>query len=217
MDEDTAVGLAAKERSTFVSVVAWVFIALSAFTVLISVMQNIMLQFAFPLDDVKAAMRSTSQSDDLPPFVGFMLDNVVWIFRGLLVVSAFTLTSSIGLLLRKNWARLVFIGLMVLSIVWQVLGLGFQFYVFESFEGLIEAPGIAGGIDTDFESIIGAMQVVSIVMSAVFAAAFSALFGWIALRLRSPEIAQSSNDPDLAPNVPGLTDADSIENWDLPF
>lgn len=26
-----------------------------------------------------------------------------------------------------------------------------------------------------------------------------------------------ANDPDLTPEVPGLTDADSIENWDLPF
>lgn len=27
----------------------------------------------------------------------------------------------------------------------------------------------------------------------------------------------AANDPDLTPEVPGLTDSDSIENWDLPF
>ena len=31
---------------------------------------------------------------------------------------------------------------------------------------------------------------------------------------RSPTVA---NDPDLTPTVPGVTDAQSIENWDLPF
>lgn len=31
---------------------------------------------------------------------------------------------------------------------------------------------------------------------------------------RAPTIA---NDPDLTPEVPGVTDAESIENWDLPF
>ena len=31
---------------------------------------------------------------------------------------------------------------------------------------------------------------------------------------QSPTMA---NDPDLTPEVPGLTDSDSIENWDLPF
>ena len=31
------------------------------------------------------------------------------------------------------------------------------------------------------------------------------------------ETPQITNDPDLTPEVPGVTDAESIENWDLPF
>lgn len=31
------------------------------------------------------------------------------------------------------------------------------------------------------------------------------------------QVPTPANDPDLTPEVPGLTDSDSIENWDLPF
>ena len=49
-----------------------------------------------------------------------------------LVVSLATLASAIGLLLRLDWARRVFIGMLVLAIVANLLGLWFQHEVVQS-------------------------------------------------------------------------------------
>jgi hypothetical protein len=100
--------------------------------------------------------------------------------------SALTLASSIGLLKRKNWARLIFVGLMALGIVWNLGGIVLQFAMFASMQNGFGHPG---------------MEVFFIAMSAVsilFAFGFSGIFGWIAKRLLSPAIAAEFKQCELA-------------------
>src|SRR5262249_20832615 len=111
------------ERSAFVTAVAWVFIALSGFATLISILQNVMIYTLFPLDQMHAAMAQARQQHDIPALSLFMFEHIRELFAVVLVVTLATLIISIGLLRRHNWARILFICLLVLGIMWNVVGL----------------------------------------------------------------------------------------------
>jgi hypothetical protein len=168
-------------RSSFVTVLAWVFIILSGFGMLISLFQNIMVWTVFNQPEVANAM--SSPPPGAPPFMAFIAGYLRWIFLAPLLVTTATLVSSIGLLKRVNPARLVFIGLMILGIAWNMGGLVIQFAVFGSmreqfaaFQQSADAPNM--------QPFLIAMEVVSV----LFAIGFSVLWGWIARRLMSREV-----------------------------
>ena len=167
-------------RSTFVTVVAWIFIALSGLGTMISILQNIMIQTMFKGPEMEKALQAPPPPG-APPFATFMAGHFQLIFFSFLIVSAFMLASSIGLLKRKNWARLLFVGLMVLGIVWNLGGLVLQFTMFSSMQdSFANAPGAP-----NMKPFMIGMAVVGV----IFALGFSGLFGWIAKRLLSPAVA----------------------------
>jgi hypothetical protein len=166
--------------STFVPIVAWIFIALSGFCTIISILQNIMVLTVFRSPEVTQAMRAPPP--DAPPFAAFMASHFQWFFLGFLLLSVFMLASSIGLLRRWNWARLCFIGLLSFAILWQLAGLGFQFFMFSSMHQQFSAAQVQGSPD------MGPFLVAIAVVSVLFAAGFAVLFGWIIKRLVSPAV-----------------------------
>jgi hypothetical protein len=168
-------------RSTFVTVVAWIFIALSGFATLISALQNIMVWTMFSRPEMAEAMHAPPPG--APPFAAFMLAHFHWFFLAFLLVCATTLVSSIGLLKRMNWARVVFVGLMLLGIAWNMGGLVFQFGMFDEMRREFADVPKAAGVP-DMRASMIAIEVVSV----LFAVGFSVLFGWIAIRLLSREI-----------------------------
>jgi hypothetical protein len=99
-----------------------------------------------------------------------------------LVVAVVELVAAIGLLNRKNWARLLFIGMMVLGIIWNLSGVVMQHIVLSSFLEMPETPGPG----PDFEIFMTVMKV----FSWVIALGMSALFAWIIKRLVSPAVRQ---------------------------
>ncbi len=169
------------QRSTFVTVLAWIFIALSAFATLSSILQNIVAQTLFRGPEFSQLLQSTPSG--APPIAAFVFGHFQLIFVTALVVSVAMLVSSIGLLRRWNWARLVFVALMVLAIAWQLGGLALQFFMFSSMHAQFADAAAHGG--PDFETFF----IVVGVASVLFALGFSVLFGWIASRLLSAPIA----------------------------
>ena len=172
-----------KQRSTFVTVVAWIFIVLSGFGALIGVLQNIMLQTVLRSEEFGQAMQTTPSQSDLPPFVSFMFEHFQWFFLAVLLVNLFMLASSIGLLKRRNWARLFFIGLMILGVVWQGVGLVMQAVMFSYTRDQFATAELQGAPD------MGPFFVAMAIFSVIFALAFGGLFGWIAWKLASKPIA----------------------------
>lgn len=168
------------QRSTFVTVVAWIFLALSGFATVISVLQNIMIQTMFNTPEVEQAL-AAPLPPDMPAFAGWLLRNMRLFFGAFLLVSGVTLAASVGLLLRKNWARFIFIGIMAMGIVWNVAGLFVQLSMFSQMQEMFSAtpPGAP-----DMSSFIVGIAVVSV----LFAVGFSALHGWIIYRLCSSSI-----------------------------
>jgi hypothetical protein len=167
-----------------VTVLAWIFIVPSGFVTVMSILQNIFIQTIFRHPEFHQAAQTLPP--DAPPSDIFMSSHIqTFVFAlplVLLLVSAFMLMSSIGLLRRWNWARLCFIGLMMLSIIWQLVGLGIQFFMFSSMRAHLSAASTQGG--PNINSFFNVLSVVT----ALFALGVSVLFGWIVKKLMSAPI-----------------------------
>lgn len=167
-------------RSTFVSVIAWLFIVLAGFSTFISMLQNIMINTVFSSHQMPVS--TAPGIEHIPAFLRFMLDHMQWFFLAFLAVSSGTLIAAVGLLRRKNWARLAFIGIFALGIAWNIAVLVLQQTMFSSMSGFpTSAPP---DFRTEFNRMASVMQAVSVFM----AFAFSVLFAWLIKRLLSGAI-----------------------------
>jgi len=164
----------AAPKSTFVTVVAWLFIVISGCATPISVLQNVMLGIMsnHPVASDGGALAQ------MPAALRFLATHIEWFFRGFLVVCVYTLVVSIGLLQRKNWARLGFIGLLGAGILYQVVGVVFQSIFLTGVEGR------GASADPQFAMFALLFQVFGVAM----ALAFVCLFGWMIKKLVSPGI-----------------------------
>lgn len=171
-----------KPRSSFISVLAWIFIVIASFVTLISLFQNIILNTLFPLDEMRSSMAEMKSKQQVPFLAQFMFEHIRVIVALFFVLSALTLSCAIGLLKRKNWARIIFIGILAVGIVWNVAGFIFSLFLFSSASSLPANMPSAG--QDDFET----MKYIMIGFNGVFAAGFSVLFGWIIKRLLSKQI-----------------------------
>jgi hypothetical protein len=89
-----------RRHSTFISALSWVFIALGGFASLIGLMQNIMLLFFFPKDQLTQALAEQPAAEQLPAFAKFMLGNIELFFLVFFAVALVTFISAIALLKR---------------------------------------------------------------------------------------------------------------------
>jgi len=162
-------GIQAPPRSSFVTVVAWIFIVLSGFSTLIGALQNLMIR-SMPFDQLNSALQDSTAAQ-LP----FLLSLLMFI-------------SSIGLLRRHNWARLAFVGLLVLGIIYLLGGLFLQQSFMSSFNRSFSAAAPQDSLfranAQQFESFFTAMRVFMI----VFSLGIAGVFGWIVARLASAKV-----------------------------
>ncbi len=169
-------------RSNFVTVLAWIFIAFSGFAVFVSILQNVMITFSFPMERIQAAMQEPQAQQHVPAAFRFLFNNFAWLFRAFLVVSLAVLAASIGLLRRKNWARIAFIMLMALGILWNLGGVVLQSVLLSSFPPFPHQP--PAEMAENFGRMLSVMRIATVFMVV----AFSALCGWIIWKLASPQI-----------------------------
>lgn len=166
-------------RSLFVTMTAWVFIVLAALATMSAVVQNAAVASVLP--GIRAA------TPDLPLLTGFLLGYLPWVMGAAVVISLATLVSAVGLLLRLDWARRVFIGMLGFAIVANLLGLWIQHELVQSVVSSTlsstrlapEALGVFGGFVT-------ATRVMAVVMT--FAACW--VLAWVIRRLMSPSVRQ---------------------------
>jgi hypothetical protein len=166
-------------RSSFVTALAWVFIAMSGFATFVSILQNIMILIFFPGDQMQATINQAEAAGVLPAFGKFMFANFPIFFVFFLVFSTSTLVSSIGLLKRRNWARLMFIVVLVLGILWNIGGVFLQYHLVSSF------PAIPEDAPEEFMGRFFVVGRVIMVFGVVMAMGISGLFAWIIKRLSS--------------------------------
>ncbi len=182
-----------EKKSTFVNVLGWILIIISGFSLLISIIENIMVNTVMPefempdpiptnnITDslsVYKTFESIEISNELGDFPFFLFSNIKLIVAlfGLLILTSFII--SIAFLKRKNWGRLGLIILFLIGIAYSIAGLIFQWIFIES---------IDDGFP-HFYNIFGEMMLLMKIFTAVIAIGLSVLFGWIIKKLTSKEI-----------------------------
>lgn len=167
-------------KSTFVSILGWVFVVLSGMGSLMMLLE-MALFFVLPFDALMAQQPAQPGMPFAPGVFVVLMRSFIAVLLG---INLWTLLSSIGLLLRKNWARISFIAIMVLGVIWQLLGLVWAVLFTFAVSKLPETmpPGQPGA--EFFQSFAYVMLGVSI----VFEIGLSVLFIWIIRKLRSAPI-----------------------------
>jgi hypothetical protein len=186
-------------RSSFVTVLGWIFVCLAGFATLMSLLQNLMFQLVF-LPAMQQQLATQPMPAEMPVPVGWLFAHIIWFFRAFLLVSVTALIASIGLLLRRNWGRRLFIGLMGFAIAYHVLGLAFQWWFMGSMQSLMPLPPNAPAHFADgIRGFMRAMQM----FGAIMAIGFSVLYGWIIKRLCSPAVQREFGPVNISSSFPG--------------
>jgi hypothetical protein len=138
-----------------------------------------MLVLMFPAEEFTAATRQLGNRQSAPPVFDFIADNFRYFFATFLALSASTLVSAIGLLRRRNWARLVLIAIMGLGALWNLASLPMAYYMTSlAAEFPTQTPD---GFHDNFKLMWNIMLAFTVLISL----AFAALFAWIIKRLTS--------------------------------
>ncbi len=163
--------------SRFVTFIAWLALVLA---VAVAVVAG--LQYA----EVTSMLPQWKQRE-LPLVSGWLLRDLPWVLAAAAVLSLLLAASAVGLLLRLDWARRSFIGLVGLAIAAHLFGLWLQHELVELLVqdtlGHVVLPQAAVGL---FGSLATAAQV----MAALVTLAAIALLAWVIGRLRSESVRQ---------------------------
>jgi hypothetical protein len=168
-------------RSLFVTVTAWVFIVLAAMASVSALVQNAFVTSFLPRAIGGANLPATPLLTDL--LIGYL----PWVVGTGLVVSLATLASAIGLLLRLDRARRVFIGLVAFAILANLLGLWLQQEIVQSVVArtLSSAP-----LPPHAVGVFGGFVTAARVMAVVVTLGACSLLAWIIRRLMSAAVRQ---------------------------
>lgn len=143
-------------------------ILISDLAIFFSLMQNIMMyMLPFPNEEL-------SEKSDLMDYVFYYSEIIVAIF---LLIAIWTFITSIGLLKRKNWARISMICIFFWAILWTITSSSFQWFYFFDIQF------------SDFSEV--SLDIASIIATAVFLVliiTLTVLFIWLIKKLISQNI-----------------------------
>ena len=167
-----------KKQSSFINVFAWISIVFSGFGIFIGIMQNVMMQTVMKDNNFEEAI---SRDENIPPLMKAIFENFEFLVMGTLLITIVVFIASIGLLKRKNWARLFFIVFLILGVIWTVVG---GFMQFSFMESMMTSNGIPQDVPPEFQNMQNTMKIVMGVMMV----AMLGLYLYLIKRLRSDEI-----------------------------
>lgn len=174
---DTPAAVAASPRSGFVTTLAWISIVLAGFATATTLLQAMVVWTMMP-----AGPLLHSEALPVPPVLVFVSAHLRWIVAVMLAVSALTLVSAIGLLQRREWARVLFIVMLAVGIAWSLGVLGLQVSMVSTV--MTPLP------DTPLEAHdhFVRMAHLSFGFALLLALGLSALLGWLIVRLGSDRV-----------------------------
>ena len=168
-------------RSLFVTATAWVFIVLAALTSASAVVQNAAVTSLMP------GLALGLDRGSLPLLTGFLVGYLPWVVGAGLVVSLATLASAIGLLLRLDWARRAFIGLLIVAIIANLLGVWLQQEVVQS---VVNTTLRSAPIPQSALSVFGGFVTAARVLAVMMTLCACGVLAWIIRRLMSFGVRQ---------------------------
>src|SRR5690348_4897873 len=128
---DTGYQTTPPAKSSFVTVVAWVFIVLAGFATFLSLLQNLTVTL-MPQDMFNAPLQDTTLTRVMPGAPRLIFAHLRLLVAAMLILCLVTLTSAVGLLRRRNWARVLFIVLLGLGVVYNIAAIFLQQSFFTS-------------------------------------------------------------------------------------
>jgi hypothetical protein len=168
-------------KSLFVTVTAWVFIVLAALASVSALLQNAAMASFLP------GLTVVGNVQPLPLLTGLLMGYLPWLVGAGLVVSLATLACAIGLLVRLEWARRIFIALLVLAIAANVGGLWLQQEVMQS---LVSSALKSSPLPPLVADVFGGFVTAARVMAVLVTVGACLLLVWIIRRLMSPAVRQ---------------------------
>jgi len=168
-------------KSLFVTATAWVFIVLAAMASLSALLQNAAVASFLP------GLTIVGNVQPLPLLTGLLMGYLPWVVGAGLLMSLATLACAVGLLLRLEWARRLFIGLLVLAIVANVGGLWLQHEVMQS---LVHSTLQSSPLPPLAADVFGGFVTAARVGAVLVTLGACAVLVWIIRRLMSPAVRQ---------------------------
>ena len=166
-------------RSMFVEFTAWVAILIAALASISAVVQNAEVASVLP------AWRTGSEA--LLPATRLLLAYLPWVMGAGVVLSVVLLAAAIGLLMRQEWARRAFIGLLAVVIVANLAGLWLQYEVVQS---LVAGTLRSSPLPAQALGVFGGLADATQVMAMLVTLAACAVLGWVIRRLMSDAVRQ---------------------------
>lgn len=166
-------------RSLFVTCTAWAFIVLAVLASASALVQNAAVASLMP------GLQGGAAHAALPAVTGWLVGSLPWVVGTGLVMSLATLASAIGLLMRLDWARRTFIGLLAVAIVANLLGLWLQHEVLQS---VVSNTLSSVAIPQQALGVFGGFVTAARVMAVLMTLAGCGLLGWIIHRLMSARV-----------------------------
>ena len=168
-------------RSLFVTLTAWVFLALGAVACLSALLQNATLASWLP------GLQGLGAAQPLPLLTSLLLGYLPWVIGAGLAVSLTTMACAAGLLMRLDWARRCFIVLLGVAVVANLLGLWLQHEVVQS---LVESTLARSPLPPAAADVFGGFVTAARVMAVVVTIAACVFLCWIMRQLMSPAVRQ---------------------------
>jgi len=166
------------EASRFISVISGILIVVAVAAMLMATLQYELIQTRVSFEDIQLYLDSP-RGQRLPDIVRFYHNNLLLMAQVALFVSAFTLFNAVGLLKRKNWARLYFMLFFLAGIAWCVGGM-------LMYEAMVPDALQVGGSLRESTSVV-ILHIFRVVSYAV-SSGFIILFLWLIRKLSLSEI-----------------------------
>ncbi len=169
-------------RSLFVTATAWVFIVLGLLASASALIQNAHIASLMP-----ALHQGTQDAQSLPFMSSLLMSYLPGVLVAGLAMSLATLASAIGLLLRLDWARRAFIGVLVMAIVVNLAGLWLQHEVVQS---VVSSTLTRTTLPAQVLDVFGSFVTAARVMAALVTLGACMVLAWIIRSLMSPLVRQ---------------------------
>lgn len=168
-------------RSLFVTLTAWAAIVLAAVACAFGAIQQAVLQSWTP------GLDAAVQSEPMPMASGMMLSYLPWVVGAGLMISVALMVAAVGLLMRLEWARRAFIGLVIVAIVANLASLWLQH---EFVQSLVDATLRDTPLPSGAVGVFGGFATAAKLLSGALTLFACALLGWVIRRLMSPKVRQ---------------------------
>jgi hypothetical protein len=162
-------------RSAFIDGLAWSTIIVGAGAGLLSLLEWAAFSMMDPAIDLQTLLAANGFEIELPAYAIFIFKHMKAISMSLLALCGVSIVCGIGLLRRKNWARVAFILMLVLSIALNGVGLYFSFV------------SMGGSMPLSAKA--------AMLINAVLIVVLSWMMVWMVKRLRTVDIKREFSAP----------------------